>query len=353
MIVSQLVPKQGVCSLVVESPDDLWILRRLIAPGDTVVTKSSRVVKNESEYSRPDRGERVKVTVALSVEEISLDSSIGRLRLRGRIVEASDPSVSTAGIHSVSITPGYGLTLKKKDWTTLSTRILNSGRDTGGRFILVAVDRREAGVGILSGSHLSLLTTIDSGAVGKGVKEVETGPFLNKVIGVVRSAWRSGDTLVIAGPGHTKLALASRIAEEPDLRDTLSVVEGFDLSGLDGVRALLKYDGFQQVAKTSVLVEVQAVVNEVIRRIARGDTRVAYAMPRVKEAAEAGAVESCVVTDAVFANNTDEQSVVDVLNTVEDRGGRVYLCDSSLEIGMQVSSFGGIIATLRYPLRSG
>ncbi len=142
----EFIPKQGICSLVVESPDDLWILRRLISPGDTVVTKSSRVSKREDEYSRPDRGERVKVTIALVVESVSLDSSIGRLRVRGRITEASDDSVSTAGSHSVSISPGFGLTLKKQEWSPFDTAILDSAK-TGRRFLLVAMDRREAGIG--------------------------------------------------------------------------------------------------------------------------------------------------------------------------------------------------------------
>ena len=352
MIVSQLIPKQGICSIIVESPDDLWTLRRLVSPGDTVVTRSSRVVKSEGEYSRPDRGERVKVTIALAVEEVSLDSSVGRLRIRGRIVEASDDLVSTAGTHSVSVTPGYGLTLKKQEWTPLHTRILNSSKDNGGRFLIVAIDRREAGLGLLSGSHLGILLTADSGAAGKGVKESDAGPFMKKIVEALRNSWREGDKVVIAGPGNTKLALATKVAAEPDLGKNYVVVEGFDLAGGDGVRGLIKFDAFQKVARDSVLVEVQGIVNELIRRIALGDTRIAYTLPRVKEAAEAGAVESCVVTDNVFTYNVDEETVVDVLNTIEERGGKVYLCDSSLEAGKQVSSFGGIMATLRYPLKS-
>ena len=352
MIVSQLIPKQGICSLIVESPDDLWTLRRLVSPGDTIVTKSSRVVKNESEYSRPDRGERVKVTIALAVTDVSLDSSVGRLRIRGRIVEASDDSVSTAGTHSVSVTPGYGLTLKKQEWTPLYTSILNSGKNKGGRFLIVAIDRREAGVGLLSGSHLDVVMSTDSGAAGKGVKEADAGPFMRKIIEALRNSWREGDKVVIAGPGNTKLALASKVAAEADLGKNYVVVEGFDLAGADGVRGLIKFDAFQQVARESVLVEVQGVVSELIRRMARGDTRVAYTLPRVKEAADAGAVESCVVTDDVFTHNVDEEVVVGVLNTIEGRGGQVYLCDSSLEMGKQVTSFGGIVATLRYPLKS-
>lgn len=351
MIVSSFIPKQGICSLIVESPDDLWVLRRLISPGDTVVTKSSRVSKREDEYSRPDRGERVKVTISLVVESVSLDSSVGRLRVRGRISEASDDSVSMAGSHSVSISPGYGLTLRKQDWSPFHTAILNSAK-TGRRFLIVVMDRREAGIGALSGSHLSILASVDSGASGKGGQEVDIQPYLGKIVGVLRNSLREGDLILIAGPGHTKLALANRVASDPEMGKNYNVIEGFDLSGSDGVRNLMKFEGFKEVAADSMLVEVQSVVEEVIKRIARGDGKVAYTLPRVRQAAEVGAIESCVVSDDVFSRNLDEQEVVDTLNTVERMGGRVYLCDSSLETGKQVSSFGGVVATLRYSLKA-
>jgi protein pelota len=350
LIVSSFIPKQGICSLIVESPDDLWILRRLIRIGDTVVSKSSRVSKREDEYSRPDRGERIKVTISLLVESISLDSSVGRLRVRGRITETSDDSISTAGSHSVSISPGFGLTLRKRDWLPVDTAILNSAK-TSKRFLTVAIDRREAGIGLLIGSHLSILSTVDSGASGKGGQEVDPEPYLKKVVGVLRNSWRDGDTIVVAGPGHTKLALANRISSDAEMGSSCAVVEGFDLSGSDGVRNLVKFEGFRKVARDSVLVEVQAIVEEVVIRIARGDGKVAYTLARVRQAAEAGAVDACVASDDVFSQNVDEQSVVDTLNLVEQKGGRVFLSDSSLETGKQVSSFGGMVATLRYALR--
>jgi protein pelota len=168
LIVSQFIPKQGICKLTVESPDDLWTLRRLLAQGDTVVTKSSRVSKREGDYTRPDKGERIKVTIALLVEGITLDSSVGRLRIRGKIIEASDDSVTKAGSHSLLISPGQELTVKKEDWGPSDTRILNSSTVSERRFLLVAIDRREAGVGLLTGSHLTIVSTLESGASGKG-----------------------------------------------------------------------------------------------------------------------------------------------------------------------------------------
>ena len=353
MIVSKLIPKQGICTMTPESPDDLWTLRRLLAPGDTVVTKSSRVSKREGDYTRPNKGERVSVTIALQVEGVSLDSSVGRLRIRGKIVEASDDSVTKAGSHSLLISPGQELTIKKEKWGPSETRILNSSTTSERRFLLVAIDRREAGVGLLAGSHLTIISTLESGASGKGgagTKEVDMQPYFRKVLELLKATWREGDVVVVAGAGNTKLTMENLIRKDPDLRKNEVLVEGFDLSGSDGVRALVKSEGFRKVASDSVLVEVQEDVEEAIRRISRGERRIAYTLPRVSEAAKAGAVEKSVVSDDVFANNIDENALVETLNVIEEKGGKVFLTDSSLETGKQVSALGGIVALLRYDI---
>jgi protein pelota len=353
LIVSKLIPKQGICTMTPESPDDLWTLRRLLAPGDTVVTKSSRVSKREGDYTRPNKGERVSVTIALQVEGVSLDSSVGRLRIRGKIVEASDDSVTKAGSHSLLISPGQELTIKKEEWGPSETRILNSSTASERRFLLVAIDRREAGVGLLAGSHLTIISTLESGASGKGgagTKEVDMQPYFRKVLELLKATWREGDVVVVAGAGNTKLTMENLIRKDPDLRKNEVLVEGFDLSGSDGVRALVKSEGFRKVASDSVLVEVQEDVEEAIRRISRGERRIAYTLPRVSEAAKAGAVETCIVSDDVFANNIDENALVETLNIIEEKGGKVFLTDSSLETGKQVSALGGIVALLRYDI---
>jgi protein pelota len=352
LIISRFTPKKGICSFVVDSPDDLWILRRLISKGDTIITRSSRVMKRDEEYSRPDKGERVKLTLALSVETIALDRSVDRLRIRGKITEASDEGVNKSGTHSLSISPGHGLTLIKESWTQLHTRILNSTKERRRRFLIATIDRRGAGIGILSGSHLKILSTLDSGASGKRFKEESSQPFLKKILDILRNMWREGDMIIIAGPGHTKLTLANQISSDPDLSKNITVIEGFDLADADGVRNLIKFQGFQKVATDSGLIEVQGIVNEAIQRLSIGDPRVTYTFARVKDIADSGMIDSCVVSDDVFALGVEEEDVVSVLNNIEQRGGTVYLADSSLELGKQVSSLGGIIALLRYAIRA-
>jgi len=349
LIVSNLDPRHGHCSVTIESADDLWTLRRLLRPGDVVVTRSSRILKQQAEYARPDRGERIKITMALRIEEVHLDSSIDRLRVRGIIIESSDDTVARTGSHSVSLSPGRALTIRKERWTRLDTDLVESTKGSSRRFIIVAVDRREAGIGMLSGSHLAVLTTIESGLGGKMSEEQSPKPFLAKVTESVKQASASGDVIVVAGPGHVKNSVANQLSAEMK-GSSIQLVEGFDLAGSDGVRALVKFSGFQDVAKDSTLVEMQKMVSEMMRRISRNDPRIAYTLTRVREASLAGSVDACAVSNDVFSTKIDEAELVDTLNQVEERGGKVYLADSSLELGKQISSFGGIVALLRYAL---
>jgi len=350
LIVSEFNPKHGHCSLTIESAEDLWTLRRLISKGDVLVTRSSRVVKKEDEYSRPDKGERVKVTIALAVDEAHLDSSIERIRVRGTIVEASDESVTKTGSHSVTLSPGHSLTLRKQRWTPLDIHLIRPPTRDESRFILVAADRREAGIGTLSGSHLAFVTTVESGLGGKMGDEQSPKPFISKVAELVSQVHHGGDHVVVGGPGNFKNSIANLIRERLKSQP-VSTIEGLDLTGGDGVRAMIKVPSFEALAKDSLVVEMQKLVAEVVKRVSIGDPKVAYSLARVRAAAAAGAVESSVVSDDVFSAGVNEEQLVEVLNTIERKGGSVHLADSSMEFGKQVSSFGGIVALLRYAVR--
>jgi protein pelota len=43
-------------SFLVEEPDDLLTLRRIIKNGDKVIADTTRLIKQEKDFARPDRG---------------------------------------------------------------------------------------------------------------------------------------------------------------------------------------------------------------------------------------------------------------------------------------------------------
>ena len=42
--------------------------------------------------------------------------------------------------------------------------------------------------------------------------------------------------------------------------------------------------------------------------------------------------------------------MVDFLNDVETKGGKIYSVDSTTDVGLRVSGLGGIISLLRFPV---
>ena len=61
-MISKTVDENTV-SFIAEESGDLLTIRRLIKKGDKIVGETTRVIKQEKEYSRPDKGERIRIRI--------------------------------------------------------------------------------------------------------------------------------------------------------------------------------------------------------------------------------------------------------------------------------------------------
>ena len=80
---------ENLISVIPEDSEDLLNLRRIIRENDKVIGDTTRVLKQDKEYARPDKGERIKIRIALTVEKISLDEVLDKLgtnRIKGEFV---------------------------------------------------------------------------------------------------------------------------------------------------------------------------------------------------------------------------------------------------------------------------
>lgn len=350
MIIHSLIPKSGLVVVTPEDVNDLWRLRRLISVGDIVAGETTRVVKGQGFYTRPDKGERVKVKVTLIVEKVKLDSTFGSLRVTGKIVDVSTDLLSKGSFHSLLVTPERRLAVKKEKWGVLESKLVGEGEVSIG-CVIAALDAREAGVGVLRGTHLKVLTTIASGFGGKRYEEGKGSyqSFFNKVEETMRTVYVEGDKVFMAGPGQVKNQFANLVRERwKEASAGIHLIDGVDVTGEDGVFATVRSSGFRKIVEDSVIAKAHSVLEEAVRRVSLGDTRVAMAFPDVSRAGEAGAVEELVLSDRLFELGILEDDLVALLNTVEKYGGKAYLLDSSTDMGRQASGLGGIVALLRY-----
>src|SRR2546430_13974921 len=80
-------PATGEIKVRVENADDLWHLHNLVLPGDHVRASTYRRQEVKTDKVRPERGEKVRVTLTVRVESVEFQAFADRLRITGVIVE--------------------------------------------------------------------------------------------------------------------------------------------------------------------------------------------------------------------------------------------------------------------------
>jgi protein pelota len=356
MIVKQSDASANALLVIPEDADDLFTLRRVVAPGDYAIADTTRVVKQESDYGRPDRGERVKVRLTIRVDRIELDSSVDRLRVSGTITHASNELVSKGVHHALSVQAGDILTIDKgRKWQDVELKLLRrsgGGSSSLSSFILVAIDTQEAAVARVTGTHVKIIPNIYSGQQGKryAIKNASLDSFFADTAKTVASVLSEGDRIIIFGPGETRRRFYNALDRNGLPKERAQVVDGVDVAGEDGVFVFLRSPAMKDAMSASKLATVSAMLDQVMLMVNRGENKYAVGLKDITDAASIKAIEAIIFSDSVF-KTADEDMVVKLLNSVESYGAKTYAVDSSTDIGLRVSSLGGMVALLRYAMR--
>lgn len=334
-------------AVVPSNPEDILALRRVIRAGDTVSGRATWVIKRDREFARPDKGERIRVLMAIRVSSLSLDHTLDRLRITGSILETDNDAIPCGMRHSLRIGVGDHLRITKKRWQRQDRNTLKQSNPRG--FVLVAVDRRECGVARLSGTHIHYLPDIQSGSGGKRyATRPDTSGYIEDVVRAIRSLRQASDSLILFGPGTTKRRLANYITEHhPKWKPAVS--EGVDSGGEDGIRLFVRSDSLQQIASDSRLAQVSRILDGIMSMASRASGKFTTGYAQTRSACDMGAVESLVYSDGLFGYAT-EDDIVDILNRAEDIGAKIYSADSSTDLGLRVTGMGGIVSILRYAI---
>ena len=133
-MITKIIDESSI-SFIVEEPDDLLVLRRIIKKEDKIISDTTRVIKQDKDYSRPDRGERIKIRISLEVEKIALDSVFDKLRIHGTIIESTNEAVSKGVHHSLLIRIDDSFNVVKKKWQPFELKLIKN-RDESFGFVL-------------------------------------------------------------------------------------------------------------------------------------------------------------------------------------------------------------------------
>jgi len=346
-MISKVIDNNSV-SVIPEDSDDLLTLRRIVKKGDRIIGDTTRVIKQEKDFSRPDRGERIKIRISIEVEKPSLDNVLDRLRLGGTIVESTNESVPHGSHHSFVVKINDAVTIFKKKWSLIEKKLIRSKNQKFG-FLLVAIDTGECGIGKLKGTHLQILPNIYSGSSGKRYKtNFNIEKFFEYVLKAVLSSINENDSLIIFGPGETKKKFTNFLQKNPLIKKhQVQVVEGIDSGGEDGIYMFTKSRIMKEIMSESKLATVSSMIDEIMLRANKKSRKFTMGFDETQKANQFGAIDSLIFSEKII-QTLDEEKVIEFLNDVEEKGSKVFSVDSTTDLGLRVTGLGGIVSLLRF-----
>ncbi|MEM2995410.1 MAG: mRNA surveillance protein pelota [Candidatus Bathyarchaeia archaeon] len=352
--------RKGFVKVIPETFDDLWHLYNVIYEGDRVYAYTSREIKSDESggYARPKRGERVSVFLGVKVESVRWDRFLGKLRVHGTICEAPE-IVPTGAHHTLNIALNTPVTIVKGEWAKHQIeRLERASKTTEKPIIIVAIDDEgyaiattaQYGVEVKAEEHVRLPGKLEADKRANATKE-----YFKKALGNLRQIWlETQSPIAIIGVGFVKNDFAKYVENEvPDMAKAVIDIKSVNNSGLAGIYEALRSGVLLKAMKKQRIIQEAEVVEEILKRLGKGESNVAYGLEEVKKAVDLGAVEKLVLAETVLREASDEKrrSIEDLMRNVEHKGGNIIVVSTEHEAGAKLLALGGAAALLRFALR--
>jgi protein pelota len=350
--------KRGFAKVIPETLDDLWHLYNIIYKDDEVYARTTREMKPDEKYARPRRGERVPVFLGVKAEKIGWDKLLGRLRVHGIICETREDGPVGAH-HTLNIALNKPLTIvKRKKWARHHVERLEKARRASENPItIVAIDDEgyavattaQYGVEIEVEERIKLPSKLEAEKRSAAIKE-----YFRKASSSIRRIWTvKKSPIAIIGVGFVKNGFTKFLENEAkDIAQEVVDVKSVNNGGVAGIYEALRSGVLLKAMKNMRIVEETRIVEEVLKRLGKNESNVAYGFKHVKGVSELGAVETMVLADSLLRKGSDEKRLLleKLMTNVEQKGGKVMIVSTEHEAGAKLTALGGIAALLRFPI---
>lgn len=353
--------EKGIVVVVPEHMDDLWHLYNIILPGDHIAARTVRRVRRESkEGSRPDKGERRRMFIRLTVDEVTLHKYSNRLRVKGRILEGPDDFVSLGSFHTINIEPGTKVEILKVQWPrSLLRRLREAASRKGPRLIIIAIEEDCAVVGVIDDTGVDVRAELHGNAMGKYGKYVQSAKIIEKLFMSVAMILKEllnqlpdVTRVIVVGPGSTKEKLAEFLKSKVPASQNFLILDHCSSGTVAGIQEALHRGVVERIAGELRLNREIRLMDEVMLHLGKGTGKVTYGWEEVERAIQFGAVESLMILDKTLRESPPETrlKLENLMRQVEEKAGSVVIFSSEHQAGKQLAALGGIAGILRFAL---
>jgi protein pelota len=347
--------KKGFVKVIPETFDDFWHLYNIIYKNDEVYSRTTREIKIDEKYGRPKRGERISVFLGVKVENVEWDKLLGRLRVHGTICEAPE-KVPTGAHHTLNISLNTPITIVKENWTGHQMERLESASKTSQKpVIIMSID--DEGYAIATTAQYGVEEKVEERIKLPGKLETDKrAPAMNeyfrKALSSLRQVWTSTHSpIAVIGVGFIKNDFTRFLQNEgTDVAKSVVDVKSVNNGGVAGIYEALRSGILLKTMKHHRIVEETEVIEELLKRLGKGELNVTYGLEEVERTAKLGAIEKLVLADTALRESSDQKRLLleEIMKTVEERGGSIIVVSTEHEAGAKLLGLGGIAALLRF-----
>ncbi|KFK29276.1 hypothetical protein AALP_AA7G112300 [Arabis alpina] len=355
----------GSVKMEAEDSDDLWYAYNLIAPADTVMAVTFRKVQRDLPGGGRD-SERVRLKLEVQVEEVDYDKDGSVLRIRGKNILENE-HVKIGAFHTLELDLKRPFVLRKECWDSLALDTLKQASDPAASADLAILLMQEglANIFLVGRSVTSSRARIETSIPrkhGPAIAGYESAlkKFFENVLqafvkhvdfSVVRCA-------VIASPGFTKfhkhlLLEAERRQLRPIIENKSRIILVHSNSGYrHSLGEVLHAPNVMNMIKDTKAAKEVKALNDFFTMLSNDPARACYGPKHVEVAHERMAIQTLLITDELFRNSDVKarKKYVNLVESVKDSGGEVFIFSSMHVSGEQLAQLTGIAALLRFPL---
>jgi protein pelota len=335
----------GEISLTPESLDDLWHLKYIIEPGDTVFSLTFRVVDSATDKLRPEKMDKRPVRLGVRVESVEFHKFSNRLRIKGVIVSDLD----TGMYHTLNIEPYTELSIIKHWKSDQIERIRDAiAAARLPEIEIVTIEEGEAAIGFLRQYGVEEISRIRQASSGKREGTDSRSEFFAEVAAQLKHAEKV-KTFVVAGPGFIKDDFVKYLKNNvKDIADKL-IVEDVSSIGSSGFQEVLRRGAIERVAEEMRISREAKLIERLMVEIST-DGKATYGYEQTKKAIEFGAVDILMIADETLRNFREKGSggIESLMKEVEHSRGRVIIFSTEFEPGQRLEKLGGIAGLLRF-----
>jgi protein pelota len=350
--------KKGIVKVLPQSLDDIWHLYNIILRNDEVHGRTTREVKVDDRYARPQRGKRVSVLLGVKVEKVSWDRSLNRLRVHGIVCKAPEKLNVKGSHHTLNVTVDKPITIVKSKWLKHDIdRLKRASKTAVAPIIVASIDDEGYCLAVLRQYGIDVKVEAKTRLPGKFEPEKRTQAtqdFFKDALKSLRQVWTNlRSPIVIIGLGFTKGHFAKFVRDhDSEIAEAVIDIKGVNSVGVAGIHEALRSGVFTKAIKQMRIAEEAKVMEEVLSRLGKGRMDVTYGFDEVKKASTIGAVNKMLIADVTLREASDDKRMLleNIMRDAEEKRGEIIVLSVEHEAGEKLLSLGGVAALLRFPV---